>query len=160
MAGGQPVESLAWVDAYARLSVADRESSLEPADLERLAVAAHLVGRDEVHQDALSRAYNEWVRRGEPARAARCAFWLAFILLLRGQGAPSGGWLAHARRLLDEGDLDCVERGYVLVPGALVALFGGDGTGAYDAFGRGVAIGERFGDPDLTTLCELGRGRR
>jgi DNA-binding CsgD family transcriptional regulator len=159
MTGGQSADSSAWADAFARLSAADRESSLAPEDLERLAVAGYLVGRDEVHQDALSRAYQEWVHRREPARAARCAFWLAFRFLLRGDGAQGGGWLAHARRLVDSGDRDCVERGYLLVPDALSALSSGDGKGAYDAFGDGLAIGERFGDPDLTALCELGRGQ-
>ena len=36
----------AWGDAYAQLSAADREAALGPEDLERLAMAAHLVGRD------------------------------------------------------------------------------------------------------------------
>ena len=37
----------AWADAYAQLSAADREAPLEPEDLERLAMAAYLVGADE-----------------------------------------------------------------------------------------------------------------
>ncbi len=36
----------AWRDAYAQLMAADREAALEPEDLERLAIASHLVGRD------------------------------------------------------------------------------------------------------------------
>jgi hypothetical protein len=35
----------AWGDAYAQLSAADKEAPLEFDDLERLAVAAYLVGR-------------------------------------------------------------------------------------------------------------------
>ena len=36
-----------WGDAYAQLSAADHDTSLELGDLELLAVAAHLLGRDE-----------------------------------------------------------------------------------------------------------------
>jgi len=35
----------AWDDAHARLSAADGEAALEPADLERLAITAFLIGR-------------------------------------------------------------------------------------------------------------------
>jgi hypothetical protein len=38
----------------------------------------------------------------EAYRAARAAFWLSLLLLLRGDTARSGGWLARAQRLLDE----------------------------------------------------------
>jgi uncharacterized protein with PQ loop repeat len=37
----------AWTDAYAQLSSADEAKPLEPADLERLAVAAQLSGRED-----------------------------------------------------------------------------------------------------------------
>jgi len=37
---------LAWAEAYAQLTAADRGAALEPEDLERLASAAHLLGRD------------------------------------------------------------------------------------------------------------------
>ena len=37
----------AWADAFDRLSAADRETPLEPGDLERLAAAAFLVGRED-----------------------------------------------------------------------------------------------------------------
>jgi len=34
-------------------------------------------------------------------RAVRCAFWLAYALLNKGELARGGGWLARARRLLE-----------------------------------------------------------
>ena len=37
----------AWADAFTLLSAADRESPLEAEDLERLATAAYLTGRDD-----------------------------------------------------------------------------------------------------------------
>jgi hypothetical protein len=42
----------AWGDAFAELSVADRESALGLEDLEQLAVAAYMVGADAVSEDA------------------------------------------------------------------------------------------------------------
>jgi len=149
----------AWADAYAQLSAADHESQLAPADLERLAMAAYLVGRDDDSADVWARAFHAWLRAGDAPRAARSAFWLGLGLLQRGEFARSGGWLARARRLLDDGHLDCVEQGYLLLPVALQSLAGDDAAAAYATFSQAAKIGDRFGDPDLTTLARLGRGQ-
>ncbi len=149
----------AWADAYAGLSAADREAPLAPEDLERLALAAYLAGRDDDGADISARAYHEWLGLGDAPRAARCAFWLGFTLLHRGEFARGGGWLARAGRLLDDGRLDCAERGYLLLPTALQSMAGGDAAAACATFGRAAEIGGRFGDPDLQTLAGLGRGQ-
>lgn len=148
-----------WGEAYAQLSAADRDEPLEPEDLERLAVAAHLVGLDAVSLGVWERAHHEHLSRRQPARAVRCAFWLAFGLLMRGEMARGGGWLGRAQRLLDESDLDCVERGYLLVPVALQALEAGDPSGAYSTCVLAGELGDRFGDPDLVTMARLGQGQ-
>src|SRR5438034_4962448 len=82
----------AWADAFAQLSAADREAPLGPDDLERLARAADLVGRDAESAELWARAYHERLRLGDPARAARCAFWLGMGLLNKGEMARSGRW--------------------------------------------------------------------
>lgn len=83
---------LAWSDAYAQFAAADQESSLEPADLELLATAAYLLGRDDDSAEIWARAYHELLRRGDPARAAWCAGWLAAGLLVReSRHAPAPG---------------------------------------------------------------------
>jgi hypothetical protein len=105
----------AWSDAYAHLSAADREVPLEPEDLERLATAAYLSGKDS--DDIWARAHNGFLDGGNREQAARCAFWLAFGLLDRGDLARGGGWLSRAQRLLDEGKYEGVLRGYLLLPG-------------------------------------------
>jgi DNA-binding CsgD family transcriptional regulator len=148
-----------WADAYAQLSAADRESPLAPEDLERLATAAYLVGRDDDSAEILARAHQELLGRGDPVRAARCAFWLAFGLLNRGELARGGGWIARARRLLEERQLDCVEQGYLLLPVALQGIAEGDVAAAYSTFGQAAKIGDRFGDLDLVTLARDGQGR-
>jgi DNA-binding CsgD family transcriptional regulator len=147
-----------WGDAFAELSAADREAGLELEDLERLAVAAYLVGADRDSDGAWLRAHHECLRRGDRVRAARCAGWLAQGLLLRGEMAQGSGWLARAQRLLDEAHHDGVERGYLLVPVALQS-FEQDPESAHATFERAAGIGVRFGDVDLTAYCRAGQGR-
>jgi hypothetical protein len=114
----------AWADAYAQLAAADQEAPLMPQDLEWLATAAYLAGQDIDSERAWVRAHQGYLDAGEVERAARCAFWLAFRLLTRGERARAGGWLARAGRLLDDTRRDCVERGYLLLPGALQSVLG------------------------------------
>ena len=126
-------------DAYAHLSAADREGPLELADLERMAMAAYLVGRDEDSVDIRARAHHECVRMRDPVSAARCTLRLGTQLLLTGEMAQGGGWIARAERIIEEGDLDCVERGWLLVPAA-VQCFDEDPTTAHATFGRAAEI--------------------
>jgi DNA-binding NarL/FixJ family response regulator len=149
----------AWAEAHAHFSTADREARLSGEDLERLGVAAFLIGRDDESDHAWERAHRDWLSQGNLIRAARCAFWLAYGLLDRGETSRGGGWLARARRLLDESDLDCAERGYVLVPVALRRMAEGDGAAAYTSFEEVGAVGARFRDRDLTALSLMGRGQ-
>jgi DNA-binding CsgD family transcriptional regulator len=149
----------AWADAFAQLSDADREALLAAEDLERLATAAYLLGRDADSIDIWARAHHEFLARGNVERAARCAFWLAFILLNKGELVRAGGWVARARRLLDDGQRDCVEQGYLLWGVAARSIFEGDSTSASATFARAVEIGERFGDRDLVTLARVGQSR-
>jgi hypothetical protein len=76
--GRQALGRQAWAEAYAQLSAVDRERPLGPEDLERLATAAYLVGRDADSDRGWERAYRGFLRAGEVEGAARCAFWLAF----------------------------------------------------------------------------------
>ena len=149
----------AWADAYVELSAADHEAPLEATDLERLATAAYLVGRDDDGADVGARAFHECLRVGDAPRAARCAFWLGLTLLHRGEVARGGGWLARARGLLDEGRLDCVEQGYLLLPVAMQSLAAGDAATACAACSQAAEIGDRFGDPDLKSFAGMGRGQ-
>ena len=157
--GREAFRRQAWAEASAQLSAADRETPLEPGDLERLATAAYLVGRDADSADLWARAHHELLNRGNVERAARCAIWLAFGLLEKGELARGGAWLARARRLLDDGLHDCVEQGYLLLPGALQSIDGGDYASANAACYQAAEIGDRFGDPDLGALARHSWGR-
>ena len=141
----------AWADAYAHLSEADSRTPVDAPDLERLALAAYLLGKDHESTRLWERAYQRALVGGEPGRAARCAFWLAFGLLLRGEQVLAGGWLTRARRVLDEGECDCAERGYLLLPEALRYIDSGDETAGYATAATAVELGERFADREGQT---------
>jgi len=151
-------ERQAWGDAYAQLSAVDREATLEPEDLERLAIAAHLVGRDGESADAWARAHHAFLGRGAAPGAARCAFWLGFSSLIAGEAAVSGGWLARGQRLLDDGRHDCVERGYLLMLQALRCMWAGENATLHATYDQAARIGERFGDAQLVAFGRLGVG--
>jgi len=148
-----------WGAAFSGLNAADQKAPLDAADLEGLALAAHLLGKEAEHADILARAHQRFLAAGNVERAARCAFWLSFTLLNTGEMAQAGGWLARAQRLLDDTRHDCVERGYLLVPSGIRAMRGGDAAGAHALFVQAAAIGERFSDADLITLARHGQGR-
>ena len=149
----------AWVDAYTQLSAADRDAALQPEDLEQLATAAYLLGKDVESNDTWARAHQQFLGQGDVDRAVRCAFWLAFDLMHRGEQARAGGWVARARRLLDDGPRDCVEQGYWLLPVAVECFDRRDLSRAAATFAQAEQIGERFDDRDLVALARHARGR-
>jgi hypothetical protein len=126
----------AWKDAHALLSAADEQAPLDPADLTCLAIVCFLTGRDADCEATLTRAFHAFLARGEPVHAARTAFWLAFMLGHVGEFAQASGWTSRATRLLDEGGHDCVERGYLLMPGAVESMVAGNIAAAQERFSR------------------------
>jgi DNA-binding CsgD family transcriptional regulator len=148
-----------WEDAHAQLSAADGDTQLGLDDLERLAVAAYLTGRDEVSVEVWTRAYHECVGLGHITRAARCAFWLAFVLLNKGELGRGSGWVHRGQRLLDDGNPDCVEQGYLRYCASLRVAFDGDAEAALPGFAEAAAMADRFRDPELAALARVGQGR-
>jgi len=148
----------AWRDAFEALSSADRAAPLAPEDLELLARAGYMLGRDDDYVDGLERAHRAHLDAGDVPPAVRCAFWIGHNMLFRGDQARASGWFARAERLL-EGESDCVERGYLLIPVWLMQLAEGDSDAACETAAEAAAIGERFGDADLTWIARDEQGR-
>jgi DNA-binding NarL/FixJ family response regulator len=142
----------AWNDAYCRLAAADAEAPLSAEDLERAAVSAYMLARDDEYLSFLERAHRAFLDAGETPRAVRCAFWVGLNLLTHGAVGPARGWFGRAERLL-AGEADCVERGYLVIPTLLEHVVGGDPEAAHDAAAEAAAIAARFDDKDLLALA-------
>ncbi len=149
----------AWAESYRLLEEADRETPLQPEDLDRLATAGYLLGRDAESEALRTRAHQACLERGDYEGAARSASWLAFGLLQRGAIAPASGWFARAAHILDEARLDSVVRGYLLIPSAVQRIMQGDPAAGDATFRQASEIARRFGDRDLASLAGSGRGR-
>jgi DNA-binding NarL/FixJ family response regulator len=149
----------AWMDAFESLSGADRAAALSAGDLELLARAAYMVGRDDDYLAALERAHDLYAAAGDVAPAIRCTWWIGHNLLFRGQAARAAGWFARGQRLLESDGRDCVERGYLLIPVWLEQMATGDLEAGYETAAEAAAIGERFGDLDLTWLARDDQAR-
>ena len=143
-----------WGDAFDQLSAARSDGPPDVEDLERLAVAAYMVGSDRACDEAWVAAHQEWVRRGDAERAARCAFWHALGLFFRGDLAPAMGWVARGGRLLEERPRESVAQVWLRMLTALPELFAGEAD-AYASFVSAGEIAERLGDGDATTFARL-----
>jgi hypothetical protein len=157
--GREAGHRLAWTDAFESLSHADASSSLAGEDLELLAAAAYLLGHAGECRQALQRAHRAHIAAGDPRRAARCLFWVSFTLLLEGDLAQAGGWLARAHRMLEHVQPECAEHGLLLLPTAVQASAAGDHENAAAVAARAAGIGARVGDADLLTLALHFQGR-
>ena len=148
----------AWQTAYAELRAAEREGPLTLDDLERLALAADLTGRDAEASEMLGTLHQEHLAQGNVESAARFAFWLGFRLVMGGEPARGNGWLARARRVLDDAGAESVVRGYLLIPTGIRAVQSNPAE-ALPVFEQAIAIAERHRDPELLALSRMGVGR-
>ena len=144
--------------AYA--AAASEHAAFTLDDIERHAIAAHLVGEAAESGDQLRRGYREALDRKDVTRAVRFAYFLGHGMMFTGESAQAGGWFARARTLLTERGADCVEWGYLLIPEGVGQLMSeGDAAAACRTFTEALAIGRRFADADLLAMAGHGRGR-
>jgi DNA-binding CsgD family transcriptional regulator len=148
----------AWADACDAFLAVDGHTELEIDDLERLAEAAHVLGRCDLAVAVSQRAYRVHVDAGDVGRAVRCAFHLSHALVVKGDFAQAAGWLERAGRLTDPHP-DCGERGYLLIPEAERQLGAGDVAGAFATAGQALELGQRCADRDLVTIAAHLQGR-
>lgn len=147
-----------WLDAYQSLSQADEDSPLGPEDLELLAVAAFMLGRDDDAVAHLERAHQPYLERGETRRAVHCAIWIGLNLAIRGDVGRATGWLGRAQRLLDREPGETALHGYLLLPLVFRREAAGDFAKAADTAAEAAMIAERYGDRDLFALAVHAQG--
>lgn len=148
-----------WREAAELLAAADSGSALEPEHFELLANVRFLLSPIQSASAVWEEAHRELLVRGDVARAAKAAYWSGMYLRNMGEQAQGAGWLARASRLLDEADLDCPARGYLMIPAALQAAVNGDVPDALHFFRIAIDVGRRFDDRDLVTLARHGEAR-
>src|SRR5699024_2664192 len=120
---------------------------------------AYLLGRKNDCVQAMQRAYQAHLARGEVLPAVRCGFWLALVLLHGGEAAVGGGWVARCQRLLADVGEDVVERGYVLIHMMFRHIFSGEVEVAHRLALEITEYGRRFADPDLMANGLNAQGR-
>src|SRR5262249_19549580 len=144
------------LEAYEAWSSPD-VAELETQDVEQLATSAFMLGRDDESNSWLERAHHRCLETGDAIRAARNALWIGMNLASRGQIGPATGWLRRAQRVL-EGEPDCADRGYLLLPMVFQHEAAGDFAAAAAVAGEAVDVGARHGDRDLFALAVHGQG--
>ncbi len=149
-----------WAAEYERLTAEDLAAPLPPDSLERLAVAAFLLGRDEETFRLRDRAFEAYVAAGRRVEAVRCAFWTGFHRVNRGEFALAAG--LRARVALEFGTEMAADAGLAalfLDADAAPLMMAGDATGALALFERAARLAEAAGDIDAYVLARLGSGR-
>lgn len=149
----------AWADAYEALSRADRQTPLGADDLQRFALSAALLARDEQMLALLEREHDLRVADGELERAALCAFWIGFRSLFLGEAGRSNGWLERSAKLTGELGRPSVAEGFLLLPLALRNAAAGKLDDAVHVAERSVELAGRFGNLDLEALAQSVLGR-
>lgn len=147
----------AWGDAYEALFCADSATPLDVEDLDRLATAAYLTGREVEFHQILERLYRAHVTSGNRSRAARCTFWLAITYLIGGERGRSSAWMARGQRLVEDGE--DVERGYLAIVLAEQHLREEHPDTAHATAGHAFEVGQSSRDADLLALARHAQGR-
>lgn len=156
--GREAMAHRAWARALRAFARADRARALGPEDLEHLAVAAYMLGRNDDHLECLKRAQRAHQHARNLPRAARCAFWAGINLAVRGRASHAAGWFGRAQRLAESGPRDSVEHGYLLVPTLLKRAAELDWKGVADVAKKAERIAGRHGEADLFALAAHERG--
>ena len=133
-------------------------SSAGASEYEQAAIRAFLLGADDESVSHWEAAHRAALAAGHPAESARYAFWLGFILLLRGQTAPGmDGWRVES--LIAQAGVECRASGYLLIPRGWPRWRRATLRRAGELSARAADIGHRFNDADLRTFGTLCQGQ-
>ncbi len=155
-AARRAASDLRWSETYALLQQVDPDC-LTPPELELLADAAWWCCRVEEEIGLRRQAFVGFDAAGDARRAAYAAWMLSVRFGLRGDPASSSGWLARARRQLQD-EPECVEHGYVACSEVEAALGAGQLDAAEAYARRAIAIGRRERVAELVALAVTWQG--
>lgn len=145
-----------WLAEYEALRASDAAAPLPPEEVERLALAAFMLGHDDEVESLRERAFEQYLAEDRLADAVVCAFWLGFHLQNRGASAQAAGWSARLRRLVGpDGDprLDAL----LSIGEAAGLMMSGQPEPAIAKFDAARPVVTRTGDRDAAALTVLGR---
>ena len=143
----------AWANATDLFLRADAETQLEVEDLEALVWSAGISARDSEMLATLERVYAHYAARDDHENCARAAFWSGLRNMLIGEVGLGSGWLQRAAKHAEQTPLDCVQRGYLLLPQVFMHRGKGAYEAAVDVADKAMAIGEKASDNDLIALA-------
>ncbi len=154
----------AWKEAHDSLSAIDRaaagdEPTLSVEDLERLAMCAGMIGRDDAFLKGLERTYEAALLAGDHQRAMRAAFWSFMRFQAMRESGRASGWLTRCQRLVEGEGGDNVGQGYLLIPLVMKSFMSGELTVACEKAEQAAAIADRFGDADVLAFARNMQGR-
>ena len=147
-----------WAAARDHLTRAD-PATLGAQDWHSLGTAAYLAGDRHTAVRAWQQAFTLHNGAGEHVAAAMDAYWVAYVHNTTGNQAVGGGWVARALRLLEGEPDDAEPRGFLAIHEFHRHLAAGDLVAATDCGRRALAIGQRWGNGDLTAFGLVSQGR-
>jgi class 3 adenylate cyclase len=157
-AGRRAADAADWPEAYARLSEAGAaQGELEPADLVRFAKSAWWTGKHEESVEAHERAYAGFLQAGDPVRAAFMALTLRREYSAKLKSSVAMGWLKRAEGLLAEHP-DSSAHVYLAIAHGELAASRGEHDHALEHIERGIALAQRFDDPNLRAWTLMRKG--
>ncbi|WP_334173297.1 helix-turn-helix transcriptional regulator [Sinomonas sp.] len=150
----------AWTDALVAFESADHSVPLSASDLMSTAFSAFLLGREEQCIDLLGRSFLGHLETGDPAAAARAAFWLAFAHEAHGDRARAEAWGRRLAELVEDEGLSA-ERALVCAGLGHAALASSDPADVRRALAlsrEAFALAHAAGDRDTEVLSRLSGG--
>lgn len=149
-----------WGHAYRLLSERAGAGPLSVDELDWLATAAYLTGRDEEAFGRWAEAHRAALGAGDAERAVRLGFRISSGMGFKGDIGRASGWVARIQRVLEGVAIDCVEQGYLELGRCFGAMFEtGNIPGAREFAARAAKIADRFADVELRTVARLFEGR-
>jgi hypothetical protein len=156
--GREAISRRAWSSARDALSRAEPDT-LDARDWHFLGTAAYLVADRDTALRAWQQAFALHRAAGDHVAAATDAHWIAFVHNTTGNHVAGGGWVARAHRLLEGEPEDAEARGFLEVHEFFRQLAEGDFAGAAASGARVLAIGQKWGNGDLTAFGLISQGR-